>query len=135
MSNANQLPLIVEDLPTAIRAVIQSLGGSKRAGSLLRPELPADDAGRWLRDCLDADRREKLSLEQFLLLLVEGRRVGCHVAMGFLCEQAGYAPPQPVEPAGEAAELQRQFIAAVADLKRLEIRMSGHGRAEMARVA
>lgn len=131
----HQMPLIVEDLATALADVARAMGGLKKAGALLRPELPADQAGRWLSDCLDADRREKLSLEQFLLLLVEGRRVGCHVAMGFLCEQAGYAPPQPVDPADEAAELQRQFIAAVADLKRLEIRMSGHGRAEMARVA
>ena len=135
MNPPNQLPLLVEDLPTAIRAVIQAMGGSKRAGAMLRPELPADDAGRWLRDCLDDQRREKLSLEQFLLLLVEGRRVGCHVAMAYLAEQAGYAPPQPVEPADEAAELQREFIAAVARLGTIERRLGALGRAELARVA
>lgn len=135
MNHPNQLPLLVEDLPTAIRAVIQALGGSKRCGAMLRPELAADDAGRWLRDCLDDQRREKLSLDQFLLLLVEGRRVGCHVAMAYLAEQAGYAPPQPVEPADEAAELHREFIAAVARLGTIERRLGALGRAELARVA
>lgn len=135
MSNAQQMPLLVEDLPTAIRAAIQALGGAKNAGSMLRPELPADDAARWLRDCLDDGRREKLSLEQFLLVLTEARRAGCHVAMAYLCETAGYAPPQPVEPADEAAELQREFIAAVARLGTIERRLGALGRAELARVA
>ena len=135
MSNAQQLPLLVEDLPTAIRTVIQALGGAKKAGSMLRPELPADDAARWLRDCLDDSRREKLSLEQFLLLLTEARRAGCHAAMAYLCETAGYAPPQPVEPEDEAAELQRQFIASVALMQQIERRLSALGRSTMARVA
>lgn len=131
----HQIPLIVEDLPTALADVARALGGLKRAGAMLRPELPADQAGRWLADCLEAGRREKLSPEQLLMLLREGRRVGCHSAMAFLAQECGYAPPQPIEPQDEAAELQRQFLASVSLLQQIERRMSALGRTTMARAA
>lgn len=131
----HQAPLIVESLREAVDEVCRALGGHKKAGALLHPELPADQAGNWLRDCLRGDRRDKLSLEQVELLLVEGRRVGCHAGMAYLAQACGYAPPQPVEPADEAAELQRQFIAAVGALAVIQRRLDGLGRADLARVA
>jgi hypothetical protein len=131
----HQLPLIVEDLPTALSDVARALGGFKRSGAMLRPELPADQAGRWLADCLEAGRREKLSPEQLLMLLREGRRVGCHSAMAFLAQECGYAPPQPVEPQDEAAELQRQFLAAVAEQGTILRRMEAIARTTLARAA
>ena len=131
----HQPALIVEDFRQALEEIVRALGGHKAAGVRLRPELAADKAGQWLRDCLSADRRERLSLEQVELLLAEGRRAGCHAGMSYLATACGYAPPQPVEPADEAAELQREFIAAVARLGTIERRLGVLGRAELARVA
>lgn len=130
-----QMPLIVEDLPTALADVARALGGMKKTGALLRPELPADQAGRWLADCLNPAQREKLSPEQVLVLLREGRAVGCHVAMQFLASEAGYAPPQPVAPEDERAALERAFVEAVAQQAQILRRMEALSRAALARVA
>jgi hypothetical protein len=113
MTESFQPALFVEDIHTAFSDVVRALGGFKRVGSDLRPDKPADEAGRWLADCLNKDRRERLEYEQVLWLLKEARKVGCHTAMHFISEQSGYAAPVPVEPDDEVAELQRQFMASV----------------------
>lgn len=113
MTEAYQPALFVEDIHTALSDVVRALGGMKKVGVAMRPDKPADDAGRWLADCMNKDRRERLDYEQIMWLLKEGRKVGCHTAMHFLNQEAGYAPPTPVEPEDEMAELQRQFMESV----------------------
>lgn len=113
MTENYQPPLFVENIHTALSDVVRALGGFKRVGVELRPDKPADEAGRWLSDCLNADRRERLDYHQIIWLLKEGRRAGCHTAAHFLMHEAGYSIPQPVEPEDEMAELQRQFIESV----------------------
>lgn len=115
----DQPPLWHDTISDALRTCVSALGGPKKAGSLLRPELPVDQAGRWLSDCLNDARRDHLSLEHLLMLLVEARRVGCHAGMAFICEHVGYADPQPVEPEDEAAALQREFLAGLAQQRRM----------------
>ena len=100
-----------ESMKDALVEVIKAAGGSKTVGLLMRPELDADDAGGWLRNCLDTDRREKLSLAQFLLILKLGRQHACHAAMSFLANDVGYTTA-PIKVEDEAAELMREFIAA-----------------------
>ena len=131
----HQPALIVEDFRQALEEIVRALGGHKAAGVRLRPELAADKAGQWLRDCLSADRRERLSLEQVELLLAEGRRGGCHAGMAYLAQATGYAPPVPQDPHDEAAQLQREFIAAVGALAVIQRRLDTLGRAESARAA
>jgi hypothetical protein len=90
----------------------------------MRPEKGPEGAGRWLLDCLSPDRKEKLCIEQVLWILREARAAGCHAGMAYITQDAGYAPPQPVEPDDEMAALQREFIATAKRqehlLKRLE---------------
>jgi hypothetical protein len=124
--------LFHEDLHDALRHCVQAMGGMKRVGATMRPELPADQAGRWLADALKADRRETLSLQHLLMLLQMARQAGVHTGMAFLSREAGYAEPVPVEPDDQVAELQRQFIdstqrlAALArDIERLTARPAG----------
>ena len=107
-----QTSLYHETLQDALDEVVKALGGAKRIGVILWPEKSADDAGRQLRHCLDPDRPEKLSLEQLALVLRMGREKGAHAGMTFLCRDAGYQDPVAVEPEGERARLQRQFIQA-----------------------
>jgi hypothetical protein len=120
---ADQFPLFHEDLTDALRTCVQALGGAKRVGVMLRPELPADQAGRWIADCLNPDRRDQLHPDQLLLVLREARKVGCHAAMCFLAHAAGYAEPAPIEPEDERAALQRTFNEKVDALMALVARI------------
>lgn len=117
-----QVPLFSEDMHEALRALIAALGGAKKVAAQMRPDLPADDAGRWLSKCLDSDRPEKLSLTQLLWLLRAGHDAGCHVAMQFLAAEAGYSAT-PIEPVDERAALERQFVSSVRALRHIESRM------------
>lgn len=122
-----QIPLICDTLGTSLSAVIVALGGNKRAGSLLWPSLPADDAGRKLAHCMNPDKREKLSPDELVRLLKAARQVGCHTAMAYLARELGYADPQPVEPEDERAALQREYIAAVKTLAAITTRIERNG--------
>lgn len=99
-----------EDINEALRDTVRQLGGNKKVGSMLWPELPLTQAEGRLRDCLNPDRREKLSPEQVVLLLVEARKAGVHGAMGFLSATAGYEQPRPVSLDEQEADLQSQIL-------------------------
>ena len=71
----SQSALFSEDIHDALRDVVRALGGVKDAGARLRPELPADAAGHWLKDCLNPERRHRLDPEQVLWLLREGSAI------------------------------------------------------------
>lgn len=59
----SQVALFHESITDAMREVILALGGLKSVASRMRPEMPADHAGRWLADCLSAERREREFIE------------------------------------------------------------------------
>ena len=103
----------MESFNEALIACVKACGGSKQVGPLLWPEKAPDAAQRSLLDCLNEDRPAKLSPEQVLLILRMARGKGCHDGMEFIAAELGYAPPVPIEPRDEVAELQRQFIEAV----------------------
>lgn len=107
-----QQRLIFDDVLDALGEVVRALGGAKAVGVAMRPELPMDQAAQWVRDCLNANRRERFDPSQVLWLLRKGRDTGCHAAMHFMADEAGYARPAPLDPKDELAELQRRFIEA-----------------------
>lgn len=121
-----QVPLFVEDLSEAIRATVNALGGFKTVGVELRPEKSAVDAGKWLADCLNPDKRDKLDPEQLAYIRRRGRLAGCHILASYEMREAGYSHPSPVAPEDEAAELQRKFIESVKTLECLQRRMAGN---------
>lgn len=106
----SQIPLFVEDYAEAIRATVQALGGCKRIGSELKPDLMVDAAGRWLADCMNPEKREQLHPTQLAYIRRRARQAGVHILAAFEMRDAGYGEPQPVEPEDERAALQRQFI-------------------------
>ena len=122
-----QEALFYESLPDAIRVVIQSMGGTKAVAVRLWPEKTPEAASRTLLDSLNESRPEKLSPEQVLWLLAEGRKVGCHAAMNYLARETGYADPQPIEPDDEKARLQREYIEATKMMSKLAERMQRVG--------
>lgn len=109
----NQSSLFTEDITDALKDAVRALGGPKEVGRKLRPELTADAAGAWLKDCLNPTRRERLDPEQVVWLLREARAAGCHSIMNYLADEGGYTRPAPLAPEDEAAQLQRDFIRAV----------------------
>lgn len=111
----DQFSLFVEDTDDALRAAIQALGGAKKVGTLLRPELPADAAGRWLNDTLNDAKREKLDFKQGTLILKLARASGFHTSFDFIARECGYSAT-PTEPEDEKARLMREFNTRVREL-------------------
>lgn len=97
----HQPKLHYDDFNDALHDLVQALGGFKKVGPRLWPELPSDEAAHRLRHCLNADRREKLSPHQVLLLLRWGREVDFHGAKYFLDDDAGYQRTAPLDPRQE----------------------------------
>lgn len=126
---SDQIPLFVEDYYEAIRATVQALGGFKRVGSEMKPDLAVDAAGRWLADCCNAEKREKLSPTELAYLRRRARQAGVHVLAAFEMRDAGYADPLPVEPEDERAALQREFVQQTKSLERMLARLSQMGGA------
>lgn len=111
-----------ESVNDALQSAVNALGGYKKIGPQLRPELPIDQAAGWLRDCLNPSRREKLAPEQVMLVLRLSRSVGYHALMQFIAFDTGYKA-QPVDPESQEAELQERFIAAVENLEGIRSQM------------
>lgn len=111
--------LFHESFAEALRTAVMALGGFKKAGVLLWPELAADRAGRDLSDCLQDGATRKLSLEQIELLISRARAVNCHAPMVYLSDKNNYAPPAVVDPETSVQRLQREFIESQRQLSRL----------------
>ena len=127
MNNEAQIPMFVEDLNEAIRATVNALGGMKVVGADLRPEKSAVDAGKWLADCLNPSKRDRLDPEQLAFIRRKARAAGCHILASFEMREAGYAEPVPIAPEDEAAQLQREFIGAVKALEQIQRKLARNG--------
>lgn len=106
----------------ALSSAVTALGGFKKVGPALRPELPIDQAAGWLRDCLNAGRREKLAPEQVLLILRMSREAGYHAAMNFVAFDTGYKAA-PVDRQTQEQELQQRFVDAVDGLTAIQAQL------------
>ena len=114
----DQQRLIFDDVLDALGEMVRALGGPKVVGPAMRPsELPIDQAAQWVRDCLNANRRERFDPAQVAWLLRKGREANCHAAMHFIADEAGYTRPMPLDPKDELAELQRRFIDAAGSVQ------------------
>jgi sugar phosphate isomerase/epimerase len=118
-----QLALIHETIHDAIREAIQTLGGFKKVGAMLWPENGVEHAAGHLRDCLNPERRERLTPEQVDLIGRMAREAGCHAIATYFCRSWGYADPVPIQPEDEVARMQREFIEATQRLAELAARI------------
>lgn len=124
--NPQQIPLFFDTYEEAIRATVAGIGGLKAVGSMLRPELGPEQAGRWLSDALNPRCRDTLHIGQLAVIRREARRLGVHTLAAYEAREAGYSDPQPMVIEDEAARLQREFVEAVKALEGI--------RGEMARL-
>lgn len=98
---------------------VTAAGGSKVVGSRLWPEKLVDHAQRALLDALNDDRPHHLKPDQVLLVAELARAAGCHAFMLHSAARLHYQAPVPREPRDELADLQRSFVAAMAQLPAL----------------
>ncbi len=105
---------LFEDMQDLLRGIVQALGGPKKVGPMFKPELEVDRAAQWVRDRVNADRRERFDPEQILFLFKKAREVGYHAGMRWFAAETGYIAPRPAERDEQKADLQRQFIQAAA---------------------
>lgn len=118
-----QPALFTESIYDALSDVVRALGGPKDTGKLMRPTLAADDAGQWVKDCLNPTRRERFNPEQVMWLIRKGRELGCHSIVNYICDDGGYTRPSPTSPLDEAAQLKRDYIESVRMQKRIAERL------------
>lgn len=98
---------------------VKAAGGSKVVGAKLWPEKLVDHAQRALLDALNDDRPHYLKPEQVLLIAELARAAGCHEFMQHCAGRLHYQAPVPREPRDELADLQRAFVASMAELPKL----------------
>lgn len=109
----------------ALKAIIQQLGGIKKVGPRLFPDKTVDAAARYLLDCVNAERSEKLSLSQIMMLLRLAHEAGYHTAYSWMSGEIGY-DIKPITKAEEADRLAtvveqsaKTLAAALASLERI----------------
>ena len=118
-----QMSLIHETVNDAIREAIHFVGGNKKVGALLYPEMPVDQAAGRVRDCLNPDRRELFSPEQVLMIARLAKTAGNNSIMEFMASELGYLKPVAVDPDDEIARLQREFVDATKSLHHMASRI------------
>lgn len=119
MPMSEQRKLFYESIHDAARDDIRALGGTKLVASRLKPEMTIEHAQRWLLDCLNPDRREKLDGEQLVLIMRLAREHGSFATAQYLMDAAGFERPRPLNREQERATLQEKFVAGVRDLQSL----------------
>jgi hypothetical protein len=110
---------LFNDIDDALVWVVHKLGGYKKVGALLRPELnhKPEAAAQWLRDCLNPDKREHLDSAQTFMLLRLARVDGFHAAKFWIDDDLGYERGRPLNADDEAARLGRTIANATEILK------------------
>ena len=121
--------LFFEDVNEALRELVNHLGGAKRVGPMLWPEKTVEQAHTLLLACFNSERRERLTPEQVMLLLRIGRDQGQHSAMNYICEEIGYARPEPVNQQERLAALVEKYNRTGDALIALAKEIQQHGGA------
>lgn len=114
---------LYEDELDAARDAVKHLGGAKRVAPLLWPDKTVDNGSRYLNDCLNASRAERLTPSQVLLLMRMAREIGFHGLAEYFMREAGYSRPVPVNPETEATMLVQQMDVVLDRAELLALRL------------
>lgn len=104
--------MVFDNLYDALRHLVQGCGGMKKIGADLFPHKPPEAAHRYLSDCLNPCRSEKLDLDQVMHILTIGRDNDCHAAVEYICEELGYTRPEISLNDKSRAEVLAEYEAA-----------------------
>lgn len=107
---SDQSRLFITDIYDALGDLVRAAGGPKEVGAALYPKKQPDDAAGYVKDCLNRARRETFDAEEILWLLRRGRELGCHEPLKWICTNAGYTTPEPLETETELTRLLREYV-------------------------
>lgn len=85
-----------------MQEAIDAVGGNKVVGSILRPELDAVEAGKWLSRCLNPDHQQRLNYAQESLIYALACKHGQHEGFRMYAASIGYQ----IQPIDISAEVQ-----------------------------
>lgn len=132
---SGSLPLF-SDWNEALDAVCQHLGGYKKVGVLLRPELEQKPlaAAQWIRDCLNPEKAERMNPDQVFLLLRLARAGDYHAAKHWMDAELGYEQGRPLSPKDEAVHLTQHCATLARELRTSIERLERLSQAPLASV-
>jgi hypothetical protein len=93
-----------EGIEDALKTAVQALGGAKEVGKALWPDKSADNAGRFLLDCLNTERPAKLDYSQLIWIFRAARDKGEHAPFLWFANEVGYEA-KPITKAEEVDRL------------------------------
>jgi hypothetical protein len=74
----------------AIKASVQSLGGYKAVGPMLWPHKSVEQASKYLMDCLNPDRNEKLDYGELVFIFQRAKASGFNAGFEWFAHQCEY---------------------------------------------
>jgi hypothetical protein len=104
----NDSPIYDDELEAA-KATVKALGGPKKVAPTFWPDKTNENAARYMADCLNSNRSERLTPSQLLLLMRMGREIGHHGLAEYFMSEAGYTRPVPINPEAEASLIAHQI--------------------------
>ena len=118
-------------------ACVKACGGSKVVAPMLFPEkvkidpkthgLLYEPAQRFLLNCLDENRAEKLSPDHAYKILEIARQNNISIGINYVCDALGYTHPAPIQKEDENEKLMREFIAASKAMSAITDRLANVG--------
>ena len=109
-----QEQLFIESEESAIEALAQRIGGLKKLGSLMYPDLLADDAHKLLLNKINPKNRAVFSSADSSTAKCIGAQFDCHIYKWWCDDHEGYQRSQPTEPKDSDRELVERMEAAAA---------------------
>jgi hypothetical protein len=87
-----QFALLIDTINDAIRDTVRALG-PKMVAQALFPAKKPEAAERYLDDCLNPGREQKLSIDEILVIARMGREKGIHLIATYINRDVGYTDP------------------------------------------
>lgn len=104
----------------ALKVAIEASGGIQNVAAKMRPDVLREAAGKWLSDCLNPARREKLDINEIVSILRMAHEHGFHDAMDYFAAQCGYEGLKPITTEARIAMLEQQYAERAAALDELK---------------
>lgn len=103
-------------LSDSLHDAVTSLGGPKEVAFMLWPSKDISRSHILLLHSLDAERAEKLSLDEIEMVITKAAERGCHTPMAYLSRACGYKEPETIDPETEAERLRRDMQLTMVQL-------------------
>lgn len=118
MTDNGQEQLWYESIYDAAAQLVYALGGPQKVAGKLWPSKDPIQAGRYLSQCVDPDRNEKLALDEFLQLMRWGREAGFHYLAKHIADECFYEF-RVVEPEERRDDLRTKILHMSKEMQKM----------------